>query len=265
MARRTCLITGASAGIGKAYANLMAERGYNLVLTARREDRLLELGAQLGNDWGANSHIIIEDLGQIGAVDRIIENLEQNNIKIDALINNAGYGLAGTFATTKWEEQNQFLQVLLNAPTELAHKLMGSMVEQGFGRIINVASLAGHIPGSAGHTLYGAVKSYMIKFSQSLNAELEGTGVNVCALCPGFTYSEFHDVNNTRELVQKMPKFMWQTAQDVVLEGFNAVEQNKAVAVTGLLNKFIAVLFKLLPDAITQYIVKQRSKDFRRI
>ena len=116
-----------------------------------------------------------------------------------------------------------------------------------------------------GQTLYGAVKSYMIKFSQSLNSELDGSGVNVSALCPGFTYSEFHDVNHTRDLVSKMPKYMWQDARSVVEEGFDAVEDNKAVAVTGVTNKLIAALFKIMPDFIAQKIVSARSKDFRHI
>ncbi|MBN8648740.1 MAG: SDR family oxidoreductase [Caulobacterales bacterium] len=265
MNRRTCLITGASAGIGKEFAQLMAQRGYDLILTARREDRLIEIADNIEKEWGAKSLIIKEDLAIDGAVDRILAKIRENNLNVDALINNAGYGLPGTFASTNWQEQKDFLNVLLNAPTELAHKLVPQMKENGFGRIINVASLAGHIPGSAGHTLYGAVKSYMIKFSQSLNSELEGSGVNVSALCPGFTYSEFHDVNHTRDLVSKMPKYMWQDARSVVEEGFEAVEDNKAVAVTGFNNKLIAALFKIMPDFIAQKIVKARSKDFRHI
>ncbi len=263
MTRRICLITGASAGIGYAFAHLFAERGYDLILIARRESRLIELANELKTQWGANSIIIAEDLSTNGVVDRILANENLKGRNIDALINNAGYGLAGTYYNTSWQEQKDFLNTMLNVPCELAHKLIPKMRENGFGRIINVASLAGHIPGSSGHTLYGAVKSFLIKFSQSLNAELEGSGVNVCALCPGFTYSEFHDVNNTRQLVNKMPKFMWQSAQEVVREGFIAVENNKAIAVTGKINKAIAALFKILPDNISFYLVKKRSKDFR--
>ncbi len=262
MARRLCLITGASAGIGKVFAFEMAERGYDLVLIARREDRLLEVARETEAKWGAKSQIIIADLAKSGAVDEIIAAL--NGKTIDMLINNAGYGLPGTFLTTSWEDQASFLNVLLNAPTELTHKLLPAMKQQGFGRIINVASLAGHVPGSAGHTLYGAVKSYMIKFSQSLNAELEGSGINVCALCPGFTYSEFHDVNHTRELVSKMPDYMWQTAEAVVKEAFEAIENNKPVAVTGKVNKAIAAGVKLLPDSLTFKLMKNRAKNFRK-
>lgn len=262
MARRLCLVTGASAGIGKVFALEMAQFGYDLVLTARREERLLEVAKEAEEKWGAKSQIIVCDLGKVGAVDEIIKSL--NGKTIDMLVNNAGYGLPGTFVNTKWEDQAEFLNVLLNAPTELVHKLLPAMKAQGFGRIINVASLAGHVPGSAGHTLYGAVKSYMIKFSQSLNAEMEGSGVNVCALCPGFTYSEFHDVNNTRDLVSKMPDYMWQSAEDVVKEGFNAIEANKAVAVTGSLNKAIAAFVKIIPDSWAFKLMKRRAKEFRK-
>ncbi|MBN8649116.1 MAG: SDR family oxidoreductase [Caulobacterales bacterium] len=265
MTRRLCLITGASAGIGRAFAHLFAERGYDLVLIARRENRLIELANELKAQWRANSIIIVEDLALDGAVDRILNNINLKNRSIDALVNNAGYGLAGTYYNTTWEQQKDFLNTMLNVPCELAHKIIPKMRENGFGRIINVASLAGHIPGSIGHSLYGAVKSFLIKFSQSLNAELEGSGINVSALCPGFTYSEFHDVNNTRKLVSKMPNFMWQSAEDVVREGFIAVENNKAIAVTGKINKLIAVLFKLLPDNAAFALVKKRSKDFRNL
>lgn len=262
MARRLCLVTGASAGIGKVFALEMASRGYDLILIARREDRLLEVASEALSKWGAKSQIIISDLGKAGAIDEILKALDGKTV--DMLINNAGYGLPGTFLNTKWEEQESFLNVLLNAPTELTHKLLPAMKAQGFGRIINVASLAGHVPGSAGHTLYGAVKSYMIKFSQSLNAEMEGTGVNVCALCPGFTYSEFHDVNHTRDLVSKMPNYMWQSAQEVVKEGFEAIETNKAVAVTGKINKAIAAFVKIIPDSWAFKLMKRRAKEFRR-
>lgn len=265
MKRRLCLITGASAGIGLAFAHLYAERGYDLVLTARRQNLLEKLAEDLKSEWGADSIIITADLSKEGAVDNILETIKATGRNIDVLINNAGYGLPGTFDNTSWQDQKDFLQTMLNVPAEFVHKIIPQMKAQGFGRIINVASLAGHIPGSAGHTLYGATKSFLIKFSQSLNAELDGSGINVSALCPGFTYSEFHDVNNTRDLVSQMPKYMWQSAQDVVREGFIAVENNKAIAVTGKVNKFIAALFKIMPDALAFYLVKKRSKDFRKL
>ncbi len=123
--------------------------------------------------------------------------IEAEGWVVDALVNNAGYGLLGAYAQTSWADQSAFLQVLLVSVCGLTHKVLPGMVERGFGRIVNVASLAGLAPGAAGHTLYAATKSFLVKFSQSLHLETQGAGVHVSALCPGFTYSEFHDVNGT--------------------------------------------------------------------
>ena len=128
---------------------------------------------------------------------------------------------------------------------------------------INVASLAGHVPGSAGHTLYAASKAYLIKFSQSLALENRHRGVNVCALCPGFTRSEFHDVTGTRQLMNKMPGFMWQTAEAVVREGYEAAERGDVVRVTGGVNRFIKAMMKLLPDRLTLWLSARESKRYR--
>ena len=120
------------------------------------------------------------------------------------------------------------------------------MQQRGYGRIINVASLAGLVPGSSGHTLYGASKAFGIKFSQSLALENAARGVNVCAVCPGFTYSEFHDVTGTRNVVSKMPNWMWLTAAEVARQGVDAVERGEVVFVTGRVNRLIKPLVKLL-------------------
>jgi uncharacterized protein len=137
------------------------------------------------------------------------------------------------------------------------------MRARGYGRIINVASLAGHVPGSAGHTLYGASKAYLIKFSQSLALENLTTGVHVCALCPGFTRSEFHDVTGTRQLVSKMPDFMWQSADVVVQEGIDAVERGEPVHVTGRVNRAIKGVFKLIPDKLALKMSAKQSRRYR--
>lgn len=261
--RKTCLITGASAGIGAAFAELMAQMGYDLVLTARREDKLQALATKLHQEWGATSIVVVADLAQIGAVDKILGEATANGRKIDALINNAGYGLGGTFASTNWADQADLIQSMLTAPTELAHKVLVGMRERGFGRIINVASLAGILPGSRGHTLYSATKAFLIKFSQSLYLENLGTGVNVTALCPGFTYSEFHDVNGLRAQVSKLPNFMWLDAKTVAKLGYDAVEANKAVVVTGFANNVIAALARLMPDGLMLKLMENQSKNFR--
>lgn len=258
------MVTGASAGIGAAFARTLAARGYDLALTARRADRLEQLAGEVRARFGVEALTIVADLADREAPQAVLARLEGR--PVDALVNNAGYGLPGAYAQTAWEDQQAFLQVMLHAPSELAHRVLPGMVEQGFGRIVNVASLAGLIPGSAGHTLYAAVKSYLIKFSQSLHLETKGTGVHVNALCPGFTYSEFHDVNGTREQISRSaPPWLWMTSEAVAEAGYAAVDKGRAVTVPGAPNKAIAALVKLIPNDAALALMASQGPRFRKL
>ncbi|MEM6627845.1 MAG: SDR family oxidoreductase [Pseudomonadota bacterium] len=261
--RRLALITGASAGIGEAFARYYAERRFDVALTARRKDRLDVIAQDIEARRGVAAITIANDLSKPGAVDDILATLQENGRHADVVINNAGYGLPGTFENTSWQDQADFLQVLLTAPCELVHKTLPGMLDRRYGRILNIASLAGFAPGSKGHTLYGAVKAALIKFSQSMNVECESTGVHSTAVCPGFTYSEFHDVNDTRKQMNEMPDFMWQTAEEVVEAAFHASERNQAIVVTGGVNKTLAALTKILPDPLALNLMKGQSAKFR--
>lgn len=260
---RWALVTGASAGIGAAFARELAARGTNLVLTARRQDRLQALAQELTQRHGIGVECIAADLADPQAPQRLCSDIEQRGVTIDVLVNNAGYGVGGHYPAQPWPVHAEFLQVMVTAPCELAWRLLPAMQRGGYGRIVNIASLAGLIPGSAGHTLYAASKAFLIKFSQSLALENAGRGVNVCAVCPGFTYSEFHDVTGTRPIVSKMPKWMWLSAEAVAREGMEAVERGEAVHVTGRVNRAIKSLMKLLPDRTALRFVQRRSKNFR--
>ncbi|PHS38624.1 MAG: dehydrogenase [Robiginitomaculum sp.] len=262
--RPVCLITGASAGIGAALAREFAKAGWDLALTARREAPMLELAKELKNDYGVTSHIIVADLAKPGACKDILDRLAKKTTHIDGLVNNAGYGLTGKFMSNEWPAHKDFLTVMLEAPVEMTHHVLAGMKQRGFGRIINVSSLAGHIPGSNGHTLYGATKGFLIKFSQSLNLELQGKNIKVSALCPGFTYSEFHDVNKTRSAVEKMPDWMWMSAEDVAESGFLALSKNRAVYIPGRANKLIAAFAKLMPDTWALALMNRNSSKFRK-
>jgi short-subunit dehydrogenase len=260
---RWALVTGASAGIGAAFARELGSRGSSLVLTARREDRLQALAAELLQRYHVRVECIAADLADPAAPQKLCAEIERRGIAIDTLINNAGYGLPGSFVSQPWPRHAEFIQVMMTAPCELAHLLLPGMQARGFGRIVNVASLAGLVPGSAGHTLYGASKAFLIKFSQSLALENVRHGVNVCAVCPGFTYSEFHDVTGTRGVVSKMPNWMWLTAEEVARRGMDAVERGEIVYVTGRINRAIKTLFKLLPDRFALGVIQKRAKNFR--
>jgi len=263
--RPVCLITGASAGIGAALAREFAKAGWNLALTARREEPMIALAKQLKREFGATSYIIPADLSKPGACADILERLSKKTTHIDGLVNNAGFGLTGNFIKNEWSAHKDFLTLMLEAPTEMTRLVLDGMVERRFGRIINVASLAGHVPGSRGHTLYAATKSFLIKFSQSLNLEMQGHGVKVSALCPGFTYSEFHDVNKTRGAVSKLPDWMWMTAEEVAESGFLALSRNRAVHIPGTSNKMIALLARLLPEQWALGLMNRNSERVRKV
>ena len=267
MPRKLMLISGASAGIGAEFARQYAALGWDIGLTARREERLNALADELRTAHRAEVHVIAQDLAQVDAPRLILKELAAIGRAPDGLVNNAGYGLPGTFFNTDWSDQAAFLRVLYTAPIELTHHVLPEMKAQGFGRIINVASLAGYIPGSAGHTLYGSVKAGLIKFSESVNAEAqtEGLDIHCTALCPGFTWSEFHDVNGTREETNKMPKWMWMDAAPVVAKGIKAVEKGQSVVVPGAANKFLATLTRVLPEPLGRALVKGQSSKFRKV
>ena len=268
MNRRLCLITGASAGIGAEFARQYAALGWDLALTARRADRLEALAAELEAAHGISVIPIVQDLARANAVDKILGALASQDRLVDALVNNAGYGLPGTFFNTDWKEQAAFIRVLYSAPIELAHKVLPGMAERRYGRIINVASLAGYAAGSAGHTLYASVKAGLIKFSESLNAECAATDqpdIHCTALCPGFTWSEFHDVNGTRDDTDKMPKWMWMQAAPVVKAGIDAVNKGQPVVVPGAVNKTLASLTRILPEPLGRAMVRAQSRRYRRM
>ena len=263
---RLALITGASAGIGSEFARQYAAKGWDVALTARRLDRLDKLAREIEEKYKVATFTISQDLALAKSVDTILRELKEAGRHVDALVNNAGYGLPGTFFNTTWKDQAAFIRVLYTAPIELVHKLLPGMVERNFGRIINVASLAGYTPGSNGHTLYASVKSGMIKFSESIHAEAQAAGHNIhcTALCPGFTWTEFHDVNGTREMTKQSPEWMWMKAEPVVEAGIEAVTKGQPVVVPGAVNKGLATLTKILPDPIGWADMKQQSKRFRK-
>ena len=257
------LITGASAGIGAQFARELAARGYALVLTARRAKRLHDLAAQLSLRHGTPTHVVALDLADPGAPAALHANTTAAGIDVEMLVNNAGYGVPGSLVSQPWQVHRDFIQVLASVPVELSWRYLPAMQARQRGFIINIASLAGHLPGSSGHTLYAASKAWLIKFSQSLALENKHRGIKVTALCPGFTYSEFHDVSGARAIVSKLPKWMWMQSDEVVRQGVDAVLRGDIVYVNGRVNRLIKFVAKHLPDNMVLRMTAQRSKDFR--
>jgi uncharacterized protein len=263
--RRRALVTGASSGIGLAFARVLAESGHDLILTARRQDRLERLAGELRTRHGTDVVVLAADLADPLAPERLVQSIAQRSLHVDLLVNNAGFGVPGSYARTTWADQQKFLQVLVVAVAELTHRLLPGMIERRWGRILNVASLAGMLPGVAGHTLYAASKAFVITFSESLALETARYGLHVTASCPGFTYSEFHDVTGTRAQVSTMPKFLWLDADVVARASYDAVMAGVPVFVPGRLNATLAVVGRVLPRTLVSRLMQRNAGKFRRV
>jgi short-subunit dehydrogenase len=257
------LVTGASAGIGAAFARELARRGHALVLTARRLDRLEALATELRAAHGVAVECIACDLADPATPDALFAETRKRGLAIDVLVNNAGYGVTGSLVDRDWRTHADFIEVMITAPAALCHRFVPGMRERGYGRIVNVASFAGLMPAPAGHTLYAASKSFLIRFSEALALENRDRHINVCALCPGFTYSEFHDVTGSRASVSKMPKWVWLDADDVARDGLDAVERGDIVRVVGVRYRLLKALLKLVPDRLALKLIAANSGNFR--
>jgi uncharacterized protein len=263
--RRTVLITGASAGIGEAFAEVFAADGFDLVVVARRAERLEALAARVTRQHGVAVHVLAADLGRPDAAAALVAELEARGLAVDALVNNAGYGVPGAYTSASWERQHALLQVMVVTLAELTYRLVPGMVARRYGRIINVASLAGLVPAAAGHTLYAASKAFVIKFSEALGHEVRQDGVHVTALCPGFTLSEFHDVTGTREMMNRMPRWIWSDSPTVAREGHRAVMAGEPISVPGRINRALALLVRVLPQRLVHAAGRRAGRSYRKV
>lgn len=243
---RTALVTGASAGIGAAFAHVLAADGLDLVLVARRREKLQSLAQELTARHGVRVEVVSADLSDPGAPRSIIDSVHELGLQVDVLVNNAGSSGNTAFAETEWSALAAEIQVMVTAVTELAHLVVPGMKERGWGRVINLSSLAAFSPPGES-LLYTGIKSYVLDVSQSLDMELKPFGVHVTAVCPGFTHSEFHETMGTSEAAAKLPKMLWQEADAVAREGWAAAQAGKAVCVTGRVNKVLSHVMRAVP------------------
>lgn len=262
-ARPLALITGASAGIGEAFARAYARRGYDVALVARRLDRLEALAAELRTTHRIEAYPIAQDLAAFGAEREVMAKLSGYGRWADVLVNNAGFSIAQDFAGVPWPRQRDFLMTLIVSASGLAHLVIPGMVERRRGAIINVASIAGFAPGVAGHSLYPAAKSYAIKFTEALDAELRGKGVRCTALCPGSTESEFTKANGTADAGHGAPAFMVQTAEQVVEAAIAGNAAGKILVIPGWHNRLAVLLMRRLPHGLVRAILMKGSAKFR--
>ena len=236
---KVTLITGASAGLGVDFARQLAARGEQLVLVARRKERLDALAAELGN-----ARALAIDLGEAGAAGRLMANVAAHGETVTCLVNNAGFGLAGRFAELDGARQRSMIDLNCGTLTELAHAVLPAMIAAKAGAILNVASIAAFQPGP-GMAVYFATKAFVLSFSEALHEEVRGYGVSVTALCPGPTATEFGEVAGWGEstLIDRFSA----TSADVVRAGIAGLDKSRALIVPGFMNKASAQGHRLLP------------------
>ncbi|MBA3976558.1 MAG: short-chain dehydrogenase [Candidatus Solibacter sp.] len=244
--RPLAVITGASSGLGEVFARMLAQRGYNLLLTARRLDRLESLCRELESSHGVHAEPLRADLADESQIDGVARRIE-NEPALSLLVNNAGFGTLGFFHETDYSRQIDMVKVHVLATMRLTRAALPGMIGRRSGGIINVSSVAGFFR-SAGNASYCSTKGWMNDFTEGLRLELDALGspVAVQALCPGFTYTEFHDsMGVKRELV---PNWLWMDAAFVVRESLDALASRKLFVVPGWQYKAAVLLAKLMPD-----------------
>lgn len=245
----TALVTGASAGIGTAFARQIAARGSGVILVARDRERLQALADDIASRHGVAVEVLVADLTDPAQLAAVEARLGDRARPVDLLVNNAGIGTFGRFCDLDVETETREIALNVVALVRLTHAALGPMVERGRGGVLNVSSLAGGQPTPANAT-YAATKAFVTSFTQSVHEELRGTGVHVTAVCPGFTRTEFQERAGFDS--SKVPGFLWQTAEEVATGALAALDHNRAVYVPGTLNRVTAGFVSVLPDALTR-------------
>jgi len=241
--RSYALITGASAGLGAEFAKQLAAEGKNLILVARREDRLRELADALGQQYSIRTQIIGADLSEPDAGRDIAESCIAADWQVDWLINNAGIAGPDLLVDRDWRAQRDFYQLMMLSVADLCHRLIPGMVDRQYGRVINVASVAARVPRSGGCN-YGPAKAYLVALSEELNLTVAARGVHVSALCPGFTHTDFHETAGLMDMKNNMAKWLWYGADVVVRDAIAGVERGRPVVISGRLYRWLDPIFQ---------------------
>jgi short-subunit dehydrogenase len=245
---KVALITGASAGLGVEFARQLAKRGQRLVLAARRKERLERLAKELGN-----ARAVAIDLSAAGAAASLMADLDAAGEQVDLLVNNAGFGLIGRFATREPERLREMIDLNISTLTDLCRLVAPGMIERKSGGIVNVASTAAFQPGP-NMAVYFATKAYVLSLTEALHEELKPHGVHVTALCPGPTRTEFGDVAGFTNKLGKAFDKVAMEAPEVVAAGLAGLAKNKAIVVPGAINKIGAASGRFVPRSLVRKI-----------
>jgi hypothetical protein len=258
----TCLVTGASSGIGADIARELAARGHGVTLVARREERLCDLAAELNVDRNVRAEVVACDLGDAAARDRLAAEVAQRGLDVEVLINNAGFGSGGRFQEIDQARELELVRLNVEAVVDLCGRWVPGMVERGRGAVLNVASTAAFQP-LARQATYGASKAFVLSFTEALHSDLAGTGVTATALCPGPVRSEFMDSPGF-EAADDTPGFVWMSSADTARAGVRGLERGRRVVVPGVKNLAGALAGQHAPRSVVLALARRFSPVGRR-
>ncbi len=252
---KTALITGASGGIGEEFARQLAAKGYNLVLVARSKDKLNQLKQAWEEEFGIRVFVLPTDLANRKQLNQLYDRIKYEKIRVDILINNAGFGDFGEFIDTNWKKEDAMIRVNINALTYLSKVLAKAMVSHGHGYILNVASMAAFQPGPL-MAVYYATKAYVLSYTQAIANELKGTGVSATVMCPGPVETEFQ--NNAKLVDSKLfRRLKPSSARSVAASGLKAMFNRKTVHIPGGTNKLLAFSTRFMPRKLLTDTVRK--------
>jgi short-subunit dehydrogenase len=252
--RPIALVTGATAGIGNAFARALAARGTDLVLVARDAERLESVAADLRVTHGVDVEVLVADLADRGRLERVAERLRDRGRPVDLLVNNAGFAVKQEFVGGDLGEQERLLDVLVRAVLVLSAAATPGMVERGHGGVVTVSSVAGFLQGGT----YSAAKAWATTFTLSLAGELAGSGVTATALCPGYVHTEFHGRAGIR--MNRLPEWVWLDADELVAQCLRDVAHGRSISVPGWQYRLAVVAVRHLPLRLVEWFSRGRMR-----
>ena len=251
--KKTALITGASSGIGEALSWVYAREGYDLVIIARRKERLESLAAAISEKYQQKVTLFAQDLTVSDAVDAVCSFLSEQEIVVDVLVNNVGISVYGALWQIAEKDAREVLVANIDLPVQLTRRLLPGMVERGYGSVVGIASIAAFVP-SPKITLYYASKAFLLSFFEGLSESLRGTGVTATVICPGPTESEFKERGRT-VAAPLVVKYVRHTSEEIAEYTYKKASQGKRVGVPGIVNKAIVFGSRIIPHAFISFLV----------
>jgi uncharacterized protein len=252
----TALVTGASAGIGAAFARSLARRGHGVTLVARRKERLEELAEELAEEHGVRTEALACDLADPDARDKLAGSVEKLDLTVEVLVNNAGFGTFGRFARADRERQVEMVRLNIEAVVDLTARYLPGMVERGRGAVINVASTASFQP-LPNNATYAASKAFVQSFTEAVHSETQGKGVAVTALYPGPVKTEFTEAAGVKASEEQLPAPFWTSAEQVAEDGVRAAERGRRSVVPGMLNRAGSIAGRHVPRTLLLPLIKR--------